>query len=242
MIRKFCDLDNTIIFSHRRKIVDKVTVEYLNGKAQSFMPAEAYAELQRQGRNAIIPLTSRTKKQYGRINLLSNGETLEFALLDNGGILLVDGEEDTEWTRQTFDIVSNHSDAILEVKNMFEHTLKTKMQDGLMLFIKAENETYLPRIQQVAEKKGLMFFHHGSKAYVCSTELTKGNAIKRFTERFPTEYIVAAGDSLVDCSMTDIANKCILSKDLECIMKKNERIEFLKNESIGLRLLNIQIN
>ena len=242
MIRKFCDLDNTIIFSHRREIGDKVTVEYLNGKAQSFMPAEAYAELQRQGRNAIVPLTSRTKEQYGRIHMLKNGEPLKFALVDNGGILLIDGEEDTEWTRRTFDIVSKNFDAISEVKNMFENTLKTKMQDGLILFIKAEEETYLPRIRQAAEGKELMFFHYSNKAYVCSAELTKGNAIKRFIKRFPTEYTVAAGDSPVDCSMADIVDKCILSKDLECVMEKKGKIEFMKNERIGLHLLELNLN
>ena len=239
MIRKFCDLDNTIIFSHRREIGDKVTVEYLNGKAQSFMPAEAYAELQRQGRNAIVPLTSRTKEQYGRIHMLKNGEPLKFALVDNGGILLIDGEEDTEWTRRTFDIVSKDFDAISEVENMFENTLKTKMQDGLILFIKAENEKYLSRIRQAAEEKGLMFFCYRNKAYVCSMELTKGNAIKRFIKRFPIGHIVVAGDSLVDCSMADIADKCILSKDLECVMGKKERIKFLQNEHIGFHLLEL---
>lgn len=42
-IRLFCDLDHTLIYSHRVPIgLNKIAVEYLNGKEQSFMTQGTY--------------------------------------------------------------------------------------------------------------------------------------------------------------------------------------------------------
>ena len=44
-IRLFCDLDHTLIYSHRVPIgLNKIAVEYLNGKEQSFMTQGTYAQ------------------------------------------------------------------------------------------------------------------------------------------------------------------------------------------------------
>ena len=69
-IRLFCDLDHTLIYSHRMPIgSDKMVVEYLNGKEQSFMTQGTFEFLCKQNCVHLIPVTTRSKAQYERISV-----------------------------------------------------------------------------------------------------------------------------------------------------------------------------
>lgn len=57
----FSDLDNTLIFSHRKKgVEDKIPVEYLNGKEQSYMPGELARLLTDNQEILLVPVTTRS--------------------------------------------------------------------------------------------------------------------------------------------------------------------------------------
>ena len=101
-----CDLDNTIIFSHRHDIGDKIPVEKLNGKNQSYMTIAGYVSLQMKKRDEFIPLTTRRFDQYKRLSFFKDGRIPHYAMIDNGGVLLIDGNEDISWKTESLDLIS----------------------------------------------------------------------------------------------------------------------------------------
>ena len=209
----FCDLDNTIIFSHRKEIGEKVLVEMLRGKNQAYMTRRGYDLLQVIPRNAFIPVTSRREEQYRRISFFKDGTVPAYALIDNGGILLLNGERDTEWLEESYRIVGEDTDRLIKMQHFFSGVLETKLQDQLILFLKPGE--LADEVKACADGEGLMTFHHSDKMYVCSGKLTKGNAVRRFLARFPVGCVLAAGDSEIDESMIDAADRAFMSKDLE---------------------------
>lgn len=107
-IRLFCDLDHTLIYSHRMPIgSDKMVVEYLNGKEQSFMTQGTFEFLCKQNCVHLIPVTTRSKAQYERISVFRKELRCKYALICNGGILLVDGIEDPAWYSETLALISS---------------------------------------------------------------------------------------------------------------------------------------
>lgn len=237
IIRKFCDLDNTLIFSHRLEIGDKNVVEYLNGKEHSFMPQDSYEELQRQGRTSIIPLSSRTIEQYNRIKLFRNGDVPEYALLDNGGVLIVNGVEDVCWRSKTYQLILQKREIMADFEIELKKYGNVKLQDNLVLFLKSDIDGIIEFVKSVAEDHGFIVFNHLKKIYICPSELSKGNAIRRFVSKYGADYVISAGDAKIDCSMIYYSDRCILSNELKCEVGDKKNVKFVDNQQIGMELL-----
>ena len=217
----FCDLDNTMIFSHRKDIGEKILVERLHGKEQAYMPRRGYDLLQMISKKEFIPVTSRREEQYKRISFFTDGLRPTYALIDNGGVLLIDGERDPEWVDESHQINSEEIKRLIRMQQVFSDFLEIKLQDQLILFMKPGE--LADEIKAYADSEDLMTFSYSDKMYICSKKLTKGNAIKRFITRFPIDYIIVAGDSDVDESMIDVADKAFMSVNLprKCWERKN---------------------
>jgi len=92
-----CDLDRTLIYSAAAGAgaSDLVCVEVLESRPQSFMTEAAHALLAQLRRAVVlVPTTTRTPAQYGRVEL--PGGPAPFAVVSNGGHILVDGLADPE--------------------------------------------------------------------------------------------------------------------------------------------------
>ena len=93
------DLDRTLIYSASAagsRDPELVCVELLDGRPQSFMTATAHAVLDRVRRAAVlVPTTTRTPSQYARVE--QPGGPAPFAVVSNGGHILVDGVPDAGW-------------------------------------------------------------------------------------------------------------------------------------------------
>ena len=98
----FCtDLDNTIIYSYKHDIdKNKINVEKYQGREISFA-SEYTLSLLKQVREEmmIIPTSTRTEQQYNRIDLKIG--QIEYALVCNGGVLLINGARDEEWYQES---------------------------------------------------------------------------------------------------------------------------------------------
>ena len=92
------DLDNTMIFSHRQVIGledELYCVEYYNGKPITYMTHSAIQMFKNLiGNIFVIPVTTRSISQFERIEFFS---TTEYAIVDNGGIILHNRIQDSEW-------------------------------------------------------------------------------------------------------------------------------------------------
>ena len=101
------DLDNTLIYSYKHDIGNrKMNVERYQGREISFMTEKTH-ELLRQikSRCLVVPTTTRTKEQYDRIDLKAGA--FQYALVCNGGVLLVDGQKDYAWHEESRRMISD---------------------------------------------------------------------------------------------------------------------------------------
>lgn len=212
----FCsDLDNTLIYSYKHEIGDdRQCVEVYQDREVSFM-TERSVELLRQvnGGLCFVPVTTRTMEQYRRIRL-SVGEP-SYALVCNGGILLVNGGIDREWYEESLRMAEDsrteiekaagfleqEEDRCFEVRNIQELFLFTKSGQPLKT---------VERLKEVLDLSRVDVFSNGMKVYVVPVRLNKGDAVRRLKKRLGACFVIAAGDSEFDIPMLREADLAFL--------------------------------
>lgn len=204
-MKLFCsDLDNTLIYSYKREMgVPKRCVEIYEGREISFM-SEYSAELLQELRRLLcfVPVTTRTEEQYRRILL----GTPEYALVCNGGVLLVNGEPDEAWYRESLRLAREAAGELCLAARMLERDTDVSFEvrniRGLFLFTKSgDPERSMARLAQALDMSRVDVFRNGEKLYVLPKRLHKGTALARLRQRLGGAYLFAAGDSLFDVPM-----------------------------------------
>ena len=219
-IRLFCDLDHTLIYSHRIPIgSDKMVVEYLNGKEQSFMTQGTFEFLCKQNCVHLIPVTTRSKAQYERISVFRKELRCKYALICNGGILLVDGIEDPAWHSETLTLISPELPELQATKELVQHISPSLLLHdvcGLFFYVKHNAPAlFAEQIRQTASPKNICILHDRHKVYCLPSTLNKGKAVERFAQRFGDTVSIAAGDSEFDIPMLAYADTRIVPPALE---------------------------
>jgi hypothetical protein len=99
------DLDQTLIYSHRTSLNQELEqqirpVERLEDRYISFMTQKALRTLKEIAQRVLfVPITTRTKLQYQRINFLDYDITHQYAVTSNGGTIFSEGREDEDWAK-----------------------------------------------------------------------------------------------------------------------------------------------
>lgn len=217
----FCsDLDNTMVYSLRRNIGEnKVSVEIYKGRAISFMTPKSMELLKEVCESVtFVPTTTRNTKQYKRINL---GIGIpDYALVCNGGVLLVRGERDEVWYEESLRRAEKCKRELQLAEKLLTNdpncSFEVRWVEELFIFAKSEEprETAKKLEDQLALE--LVTVHSiGSKIYVIPNELHKGEGIRRLKERLKEEVVVAAGDSIMDIPMLKEATVGILPFEMK---------------------------
>lgn len=211
------DLDNTIIYSYKHDIGDdKINVELYQGREISYVSSKTHELLQKvKNEIIVIPTTTRTIEQYNRIEL--GVGAFKYALTCNGGVLLVDGNRDEEWYKESLELAKPSEEAIRVAYKVLENDERRYFElryiEELFLFTKCrEPETIVEDLKKVCDLDLVNVFNNGDKVYVVPNNLSKGNAIRRIREKLKADYIVAAGDSEFDISMVTEADKGLVPK------------------------------
>ena len=236
----FIDLDGTLIFSHRYYHEGYKPIETYKDRQISFIERDTLTALEDViNCGEFVPITSRTKAQYERIEIFKEN-CPRYALLDNGGILLINGIEDSLWGKETKRILNNSLETLNDIAIWATQYADVKIQDEIVVFIKtADDRRREEVIKGLNQYKGFYWFMHGEKLYVCSELLTKGTAIKRFKKRFSVERSIAAGDSEVDFSMVDYVDIFVTDeRNRELI--NSEKAVFTKQRDVARTALNIK--
>lgn len=208
------DLDNTIIYSYKNDIgMSRRCVELYQGREISFVTDRTY-ELLKQVRQKmqVVPTSTRTVEQYQRINL-GTGD-FKYALVCNGGILLVDGKSDEDWYRQSLINISGSEPALERAMTVLENDIRRNFElrfiEQLFIFTKcSEPANVIHELKQMPDMDTVDIFNNGEKVYVVPKGLSKGSAVSRFREYINADYVIAAGDSEFDISMLKAADKAL---------------------------------
>lgn len=231
MIAFHSDLDNTLIFSYKHEIGDaKRCVEIYQGREVSFITEATYRLLKRLPEQVLlIPTTTRTEEQYRRIDL-GLGQP-KYALVCNGGVLLVNGREEEEWYRESVKLIAECREELREAERILtedeDRIFEVRKIRELFLFTKSEKpERSAKRLRTALDRRKMDVFTNGVKVYAIPKKLNKGEAVKRLRKRLHPEKVVAAGDSTFDLPMLaeadvglapeELAEKYELGKTIIC--------------------------
>ena len=201
-------MDNTIIYSYKHDIGEKkLNVELYNGREISFISERTYSLLKEvNDKMLIVPTSTRTEEQYRRINLHIGA--IPYALVCNGGVLLVNGERDKEWYYKSLKMIAESRPQLDKAISILEVDPRRKFEvrfiDELFVFTKCEKpDEVIKDLNKTLKTELVDVFHNGEKVYVVPKKLNKGMAVKRLRKKMNPGYILAAGDSEFDVSMVE---------------------------------------
>ncbi len=209
------DLDQTVIYSRGSAGAAGpcVVVEHLDGAPLSSMTEGAhlaYADLAR--RHTVVPVTTRTVAQYERVTLPTPAS---WAVCANGGVLLADGVRDPDWAAWVSATCAS-SAPLAEVTarlGAVEHEPWVRLvrtAEDLFTYLVAHSRAEIPPDWLVALEADLATVGwrvsvQGRKVYAVPAGLSKAAAVRRLADLLGTDVLLAAGDSLLDAPLLELA-------------------------------------
>lgn len=224
----FTDLDNTMIYSHHRGIgKPKIVVEHLDGKEQSFMTELTYDFLSYADWLVVVPVTTRTKQQYDRIEC-SEKLRFKYAIVCNGGKLLVDGKEDLEWSDKTDVFARDNYESLEQATELLSKLCRSETMhrpERYMSYVKCSDpERIYKEISKSVDPNKVNVQRDGRKVYLFANGISKGEAVKRFIRKRKPETILSAGDNLMDISMLNNADFAFVNRTITDLITCTNRI------------------
>ncbi|MFG6345905.1 MAG: HAD hydrolase family protein [Lachnospiraceae bacterium] len=240
MIVFHTDLDNTLIYSYRHDIgQDRICAEVYQGREISFITRETLRLLQqimtRKEQVLVVPTTTRTIEQYQRIDL--GVGKLRYALVCNGGVLLVDGKEDENWYLESLERIKGSRQMLDRALAFLEkdkrRTFDLRFIKELFVFTKCEEpEAVVSDLQKKTDGDVVDVFHNGAKVYVVPKALGKGAAVERFRKYAGADFVAAAGDSAFDISMLEAADYGIAAPELAQKFRFSDKVNCPPEEKL----------
>jgi len=223
------DLDRTLIFSDKfikgevlETDVQDIERMDVGGteKIISYITHRGLEQLERlESKCTFIPVTTRSLKQFQRIELFREKIKTKYAITSNGGTVLIDGKVDTKWEfilQKTLGMMELPIDTALEMFSEFEGEpwLKAyKKVDEVFvyctLYLDHFKPEYIESFRSKLEAKDWDVFIHGAKVYFIPKAVSKGNALRYLIDNYLDEAsgrVVAAGDSEMDLEMRSSAH------------------------------------
>lgn len=223
MILFTSDLDRTLIYS--KSMMEKyptegssIPVEHKDEEVITFMSQKSIDLLKKfNEQHLFVPVTTRALYQFERIKLFQNEIKPKFAIVSNGGTILIDGKPDLEWGKLIQRRISQTSlpkEDMLKAFSKIRHESWVERDfyiDNLfyMFHVNKENVPHAELVvfEQELYELGWRMFLHGRKLYVLPNFLNKAFAVQRLQGYIDYEIHVAAGDSNMDYDMITQSDK-----------------------------------
>jgi hydroxymethylpyrimidine pyrophosphatase-like HAD family hydrolase len=215
------DLDGTVISTGGDPDKD-VCVEIFEGSPLSFVSVRG-AKLLRgvADRAMVVPATTRLPHQYARLDMPWGSP--EWVVVANGGIVMRGGVNDQRW--------SDHVNAVLlETGTAYDQFLSIILDffsgvetfcpvlreaHGLFFYFVGSPEKAHKIVWETARKfavdNGWLLSVQGRKAYFVPKLLDKSLAVSYVAEQSGEKLELAAGDSLLDLSLLELAPRSLLA-------------------------------
>ncbi len=227
----FSDLDRTLVYSPSALLLEGpdesaprlLCVEVHDGRPLSFVTEAAAAALTLLARSQrLVPTTTRTVEQYRRI--LLPGPSPAYAICANGGRILTAGVEDADWSRAVVDAVTTTAAPLTEVveelaglctpRGAEPFVDKLREAAGLFCYVVVKRSRvprgWLEEVTGVARERGWEVSLQGRKVYFVPTGLDKAHAAAEVVARLGVSTTYAAGDSLLDAALLEMADAAIV--------------------------------
>lgn len=227
-----CDLDNTLIYSYKKKKDGYICVELNKGREQGFMTAYTHSHFADMTEKVMfVPVTSRSVEQYRRISF-PNGYVPEYALVSNGAVLIHNGIIQDNWN-----LIEKNSSLKIQLNEVYERYrndrrfINCRIVDDSYVFVYCAPDTDADRVMhELADSVSLTVELSGRKIYFFPENLNKGNAVRKLEKMLDCDYILSAGDSSMDSSMLDVADKAVIPKNFDRTFINNSEF-FISGDS-----------
>lgn len=219
------DLDRTLIYSNSAmdvRVPDAdaptlVTAEFHEGRPLSFLTLVAAQLIWRLPDDVLVPVTTRTVKQYRRISLPRPPG--RYAVTSNGGTILIDGRPDIRWSAQVRRDIAAAADGAEILGRLMPLTEQgwvrsVRSADELFYYLVCERADGYPDgfIDELAEwcaAREWRISVQGRKVYTLPVHLKKSAAVQRVRELTGTSRLLAAGDGALDADVLEMADAAI---------------------------------
>ena len=220
------DLDRTLIYSMAAitathpagSIPPLVCVEIYDGQPLSYLTVAA-AEVLRTLRTQaeLVPITTRTPAQYQRVEL--PGGPARYAIVSNGGHILVDGAPDARWRQAVERRIAGEGSSLAEITAGLDRqavgdcVLNRKVADNLFCYLVVDLATLPPAFLDDwttwCMDRGWVVSMQGRKIYAIPRGLTKESALAEVVQRTGADHLLAAGDGALDAGFLLLADRAI---------------------------------
>lgn len=218
------DLDQTLIYSPKsfrlppeQPVPPVTSIELYEGREISFMTDEAIRRLQEIARQSFfVPVTTRTIAQYQRISLFHEKIKPAYAVVSNGGNLIINGQVDKVWQgiiSMKMDQLCLHPEDMLASLQELCHPSwagPMRMADDLFYYCVVERDKVpLSEIESFslwAHSQQWKVSLQGRKLYIVPQAVNKWDGVAYIQELLQEKTVVGAGDSLLDLCMLKQAN------------------------------------
>lgn len=218
------DLDQTLIYSPKsfrvlpEEPMPRMTcVELYEGRDISFMADGVITKLQEfASHNFFVPVTTRTIAQYERISLFRGEINPSYAVVSNGGNLIINGVVDPTWQGMVAMKIAQMSlcaEDMLASFTQFCHESwagAVRTADNLFYYCVVERDKIpldeLESFSAWAKAQQWNVSLQGRKLYVVPQVVNKWAGVSYIQELLQEKIVVAAGDSLLDLCMLEQAN------------------------------------
>lgn len=209
------DLDETLLFRLHPPRTDHVVVEPTRIEAPIGMTRIAHAMLTELNTAGLFaPVTARSITTYSRIAM--PGGTPEWAAVAAGGVLLHHGKVDDLWAEKQASRLGL-SAPMAEMYRLLATTdglAEPRIIDGSYVLARIEDpERFAPlhsTVQRVAKDGGWGASIQHTKVHLFPEHVSKAAAVAEIRERSGADWVVAAGDSLMDAAMLLEADRALM--------------------------------
>ena len=211
------DLDQTLIFSKKYmetlEEYEKVIIEYKDGAPLSYMSRSSQTLLKEVSeRLTFIPVTTRIMDQYKRIDLGIFKHSVPYAVISNGGRILIDGTDDSDWKTFISEGLKHECLNLKDVLSYFkehysgEWVKSIRIAENLFIYAIVDPDR-IPGEEMKAfgiwlNKQNWQLSMQGRKIYFIPGVLQKCKALNYLSDKLKQPLFAGAGDSFLDLSFS----------------------------------------
>jgi hydroxymethylpyrimidine pyrophosphatase-like HAD family hydrolase len=182
-------------------------VEQKEGGWVSFMTETSYRLLKELSRQTLlIPVTTRTTKQFSRFVIFAQDISIKYAITSNGATILEHGLPMEVWSNQISDRLKLESVpqadllSILDKEGVYLDGVRKQADGWFFYFLLNSLPSDIERksIEDLAAKFGWRISLQGRKLYFIPQAISKGNALEFICKLEGVKAVAGAGDSLLD--------------------------------------------
>lgn len=242
------DLDRTVIHSKKFLGIEKPVkcIERKGNYEISYMTEDALAlldKLKSKEGLTIIPATTRALHQFKRVEPFQD---LPYAIVANGGTILIHGEKLPEWENKIRQIRKDRWQEYLFVEKLLKkyeeyYTQEVTLVDDIFYFTKLEDnkdrqQELLDKLEKDFKYTRWAFTLQGLKLYIMPKEVSKENALTFLKNYLNENYVVTAGDGKLDKNFLDLGDRRLVPEQSEVLgyVSNVDNYELVSHGMIGV--------